>query len=89
MELAAATTTPVQAQVNGVGYVKWQGSTDLPVGTKLQLKFTLTDNGKAAYVDQVAVQVNRFVEGPDKPLLYESAPQTVQQVRIHLGVGTD
>ena len=83
MELAAGSTTPVQAQVNGVGYVKWQGNTDLPVGTKLQLKITLTDDGKAAYGDQVVVQVNRFVEGPEKPLLYQSGLQTIQQVRIH------
>lgn len=79
----AEPTPPVQAQVNGVGFVKWSGNTGLPVGTKLQLKFTLTDNGPARYGDQVVVQVNRFVEGPDKPLLYLSAPQLVQQVQIH------
>lgn len=78
----AAPTLPVQAQVNGVGFVKWSGNTGLPVGTKLQLKFTLTDNGPARYGDQVVVQVNRFAEGPDKPLLYVSEPQLVQQVQI-------
>jgi hypothetical protein len=76
--------TPVQAQVNGLAVVKWPGNTGLEVGTKLQLKFTLTDNGPARYGDQMVVQVNLFKPGPDKPLLYRSAPQTVQQVRIQL-----
>ncbi len=83
MEAAAVAGGPVQAQVNGVGFVKWPGNTGLPVGAKLQLKFTLTDNGAAAYHDQLVVQVNRFVEGPDKPLLYESAPEIIRQVQIH------
>ncbi|MGN6577013.1 MAG: hypothetical protein ACTHKG_15150 [Nocardioides sp.] len=68
--------------------MKWQGNTELPVGTKVQLKITLTDNGKAAYGDQVVVQVNQFVEGPDKPLLYKSGIETVQQVRIHVDEST-
>ncbi len=80
---AAGTGGPVPVQVNGVGFVKWPGNTGLPVGTKLQLKFTLTDNGTAAYEDQVVVQVNRFVEGPAKPLLYRSGPETIKQVQIH------
>lgn len=87
-EAAPGTGEPVLAQVNGVGFVKWSGNTGLAVGTKLQLKFTLTDNGSANYVDQVVVQVNRFVEGPDKPLLYQSGPETVCQVQIHYDVDT-
>ena len=73
---------PVQAQVNGVAVVKWPGNTGLPVGTKVQLKFSFTDNGQGQYEDQVVVQVNLFVEGPDKPLLYLSGPETIRQVRI-------
>jgi hypothetical protein len=74
---------PVRAQVNGVGLVKWSGSTGLAVGTKVQVKVTLTDNGTANYVDQVIVQVNRFVDGPVKPLLYQSGVETIQQIQIH------
>ncbi len=79
----AGADAPVLVQVNGLAEVKWSGNTELPVGTRLQLKLTLTDNGTARYGDQVVVQVNLFTSGPDKPLLFESAPQTVQQVRIH------
>jgi hypothetical protein len=86
---AVAAGEPVQAQVNGVGFVRWPGNSGLPVGTKLQLRFTLTDNGRAAYEDQVVVQVNRFVEGPVKPLLYQSAPETIRQVQIHDAVAPD
>jgi hypothetical protein len=89
MELAPVPAGPVQAQVNGVGYVKWQGNTGLPVGTKVQLKITLTDNGTAAYGDQVVIQVNRFVEGPDKPLLYQSGVEPIQQIQVHLDAGAD
>ena len=80
---ALATTPPLKAQVNGVGVVKWSGNTGLPVGTMVQVKLTLTDNGKARYQDQVVVQVNLFVPGPTKPLLYLSEPETIQQVQIH------
>jgi len=73
---------PMLAQVNGVAYVKWPGNTGLAVGTKLQLKFTLSDNGTGSYVDTVVVQVNLFVPGPDKPLLYRSAPELIRQVTI-------
>jgi hypothetical protein len=74
---------PVLVQVNGVGVVKWPGNTGLTVGTKLQLKFTLTDNGRAKYQDSVVVEVRLFVEGSDKPLLYRSPLETIQQVQIH------
>ena len=74
---------PVQAQVNGLAVVKWPGNTGLEVGTKLQVKFTLTDNGSAPYQDQLEVQVNRFQPGSVKPLLWASGPQTVKQVQIH------
>lgn len=79
---AATTAEPVLAQVNGVAYVKWSGNSGLAVGTKVQVKLTLTDNGSAPYADQVVVQVNLFVEGPDKPLLYQSGPEAVKQVQI-------
>jgi hypothetical protein len=74
---------PILVQVNGVGVVKWPGNTGLAVGTKLQLKFTLSDNGRAKYQDTVVVEVRLFVEGPDKPLLYKSVQETIQQVQIH------
>lgn len=74
---------PELAQVNGVAYVKWPGDTGLATGTKLQVKFTLFDSGTAPYVDQVVVQVNVFVEGPNKPLLYQSAPEAIRQIQIH------
>ena len=80
--MAVGVEPPVQAQVNGVAVVKWSGNTGLPVGTKVQLKFTLTDNGRDLYQDQVVVQVNLFTEGPDKPLLYRSGPETIRQVSI-------
>jgi hypothetical protein len=82
MSAMGVVTGPVLAQVNGVAYVKWPGNTGLAVGTKLQLKFTLTDNGTASYVDTVVVQVNLFVAGPDKPLLYQSGPELIRQVTI-------
>ena len=80
--LAPTTTLPVLAQVNGIAFVKWPGNTGLPVGTKLQVKLTLTDNGTVPYGDQVIVEVRRFVEGPDKPLLYRSGPEIIRQVQI-------
>ncbi|HEX5826089.1 MAG TPA: hypothetical protein VFY23_01095 [Candidatus Limnocylindrales bacterium] len=80
---ALAPASTLKAQVNGVGVVKWSGNTGLPVGTMVQVKLTLTDNGKARYLDQVVVQVNLFVPGPTKPLLYQSGPETIQQVQIH------
>lgn len=83
-----ATGAPVNAQVNGVGFVKWSGNSGLAVGTKVQVKLTLTDNGSAPYTDQVVVQINRFVEGPDKPLLYRSGLETIRQVVIRY-VDTD
>jgi hypothetical protein len=79
---ALASSEPVDVQVNGVAFVKWSGNSGLAVGTKVQLKFTLTDNGRAPYADQVVVQMNRFVEGPDKPLLYQSGLETIRQVQV-------
>jgi hypothetical protein len=81
---ALAVGTPLNAQVNGVGVVKWSGNTGLSVGTTVQVKLTLTDNGKAKYLDEVVVQVYLFVSGPTKPLLYQSGPETIQQVQVHL-----
>ena len=87
--LAAATTgEPVQAQVNGVGVVKWAGNSGLTVGDTLQLKLTLTDYGTAQYQDQLVVQVSRFIEGSDKPQLYLSRSETIRQVRIVSTPGT-
>lgn len=79
----AVATGAVQAQVNGVAVLMNPGSTGLPVGSKVQLKITLTDNGTAKYIDEVDVQINKFVSGSAKPMLYESGPQIVQQVQIH------
>lgn len=83
VQATPATGGPVQAQVNGVAFVKWPGNTGLVVGAKLQIKLTLTDNGVASYGDEVVVQINRFVEGSNKPLLYQSGVETVKQVQIH------
>lgn len=80
---AALAPSAVEAQVNGVGVLTNPGTTGLPVGAKVQLKITLTDNGTAKYADQIDLQINEFVTGSAKPLLYQSGPQTVQQVQIH------
>lgn len=83
---------PVKAEVNGVavltdpGTLTYQGQ-QVPPGTKVQLKITLTDKGTAQYVDQVDVQVNLFVSGSPKPLLWDTRTQTVQQVQIHFDTG--
>lgn len=82
--LPATTAAPVQAQVNGAAYVKWPGNTGLKVGTKLQIKLSLSDMGTAPYVDQVIVEVRLFVDGPEKPLLYRSGPEVIRQVQIHV-----
>lgn len=74
----------VQAHVNGVALLRNPGNTGLPAGTKVQLKFTLTDAGPEPFGDHVDVQINEFVPGPVKPLLYSSGPETIQQVQIHL-----
>lgn len=74
---------PLQAQVNGIAFVTDPGSTGVAVGTKVQLLMTLTDNGAAQYGDQIDIVVNRFVEGSNKPLLYDTGEQTIQQVTIH------
>lgn len=75
---------PVQAVVNGVGVLRNPGATGQPVGTQVQVKMVLTDNGDAKSMDQVDVQVSTFVPGSVNPELYRSGPQTIQQVRIHL-----
>ncbi len=86
---ATAAGEAVQAQVNGVAVLQRAGSSNLPVGTEVQVKITLTDNGSALYHDQADVTVNEFVPGAVKPLIYESGPQTVQQVQIHHVAGAD
>ncbi len=75
---------PIDAQVNGVAVLTDPGNTDLPAGTKVQVKITLTDNGRARHGDEIDVQVNEFVPGPVKPLIYQSGPQTVEQVQVRL-----
>jgi hypothetical protein len=74
---------PVQAAVSGVAVVHNAGDTGMPAGTKVQVKFVLTDAGSDLNSDQVDVQINTFVPGPSKPLLYQSGPVTIQQAQIH------
>lgn len=88
---AAALDTPEQAQVNGLSTIAANpaGVTcpatnePCPVGTTVQVKMTLTDNGPALYRDQISIAVNQFVTGPDKPLIWGTTDQTIQQVQIH------
>ncbi|HET9081003.1 MAG TPA: hypothetical protein VFO01_10885 [Trebonia sp.] len=74
---------PVDAQVNGLSVLTSPGNSGLPAGTQVQVKIALTDNGTAQYADTVDVQVNQFAQGMTKPLIYDTGPQTVQQVQIH------
>lgn len=76
----AAGGTGVQAQVNGLGRLVSPGSSKLPTGTQVQVKITLTDNGHTPYRDVADVQVNQFISDSSKPLIYDSGPQTIQQV---------
>lgn len=75
---------PVQAMVNGVAVLRDPGILDVPAGTTVQLKIRLTDNGDAVHADQVQIQINELAHGDDRPELYRTEPQTIQQVRIHL-----
>jgi hypothetical protein len=45
--------------------------------------------GPGRYVDQVDVQINKFEPGPVKPLIAQTGPRVVKQVRIHYPDGTD
>jgi hypothetical protein len=83
------TTVPIQAQVNGVAVLTKPGGTGLAAGTQVQVKITLTDNGTAKYGDLVEIQVNLFVPGPVKPLIFEtSEPQVIHQTQFFtLGTG--
>lgn len=76
----------MKAYVNGLSTIVKPGSSGLPFGAKVQVKLTLTDNGAARYADAVDIVVSEFVEGPVKPLVYDSGEQIIQQVAIH---GTD
>ncbi len=79
---------PVNAQVNGLSVITDPGSTSYPAGTQVQVKIALTDNGGAQYADMASVQVNEFVPGMDKPLIWQTAaPQVIQQVQIHFDTG--
>jgi len=75
---------PTRIQVNGIAVIRNPGSSGFDRGTIVQVKLTLIDNGKSRYGDQVEVTVNEFVEGPVKPLIYQSGPVTVQQVQLHM-----
>lgn len=72
------------AQVNGLAVVTDPGSTGLQNGAQVQVKIALMDNGTAQYADQFDVTVSEFVNGPDKPLVYDTGWQTIQQVTIRL-----
>jgi hypothetical protein len=74
---------PVKAVVNGVAVLRDPGDTGEPRGSTVQVKMHLTDNGNALHADQIDVQINQFVDGHDKPEIYRSGPQMIQQVQIH------
>lgn len=74
----------VRAQVNGLGVLSAPGDTGLPTGTQVQVHVTLIDNGPTLYGDVADVQVNQYVEGSTKPLIYESGIQMVEQVQVFL-----
>lgn len=92
---------PVEAQVNGLSTITSPGTArcqpegttaaapiPCPVGTRVQVKITLIDNGPGQYVDTASVQINQFMPGPTKPLLWETGvPQTIQRVQIHVDNG--
>ena len=83
---AATGEQPLQAQVNGVAFVTNPGSLaneGISVGTEVQLKMTLTDYGGAPYEDAIDLVVNAFQPGSNKPQLFDTGEQTVQQVQIH------
>ena len=73
----------MKAYVNGLSTIVKPGFSGLPSGAKVQVKLTLTDNGAARYADAVDIVVNEFVDGPVKPLIYDSGEQIIQQVAIH------
>jgi hypothetical protein len=70
--------------VNGLGFLSVPGDTGLPSGTQVQVHIALIDNGPTLYGDVADVQVNQYVEGSTKPLIYESGIQMVEQVRVFL-----
>lgn len=83
---------PVQVQVNGISTITGNpGNVTCPLtgiacpaGTKVQVLMTLTDNGPAQYGDTITIDVNQFVEGPNKPAIWQTTEaQTIQQVQIH------
>lgn len=83
--LPAAVTAgeAVQAQVNGLATVVDPGDSNLAPGDVVQLKITLTDNGPAQYRDGADVLINQFTSGSNKPYVYDTGPQLIQQVAIH------
>lgn len=85
--LKPGTLYPVNAQVNGLSVMTNPGDSGLAPGTQVQVKIALTDEGPASYADLVDVQVNEFVEGSIKPLIYDTGSQVIQQVRIHYDNG--
>lgn len=90
-EMAAALRSgiayPVDIQVNGLSKIIRPGRSGLPAGTQVQVKVSIADNGPGQYRDTADVQVNRYVSGATKPLIYDSGPQTIQQVLLHSDSG--
>lgn len=74
--------------VSGVGVIKRPGTSGFARGTLVQVKIMLTDNGSSRNGDTVDVTVNEFVEGPSKPLIYQSGAVNAQQVRYRGGETT-
>lgn len=78
---------PVDIQVNGLSTIIRPGRSGLPTGTQVQVKISITDNGPGQYRSTADVQVNRYVDGASKPLIYDSGSQAIQQVLLHSGSG--
>lgn len=70
--------------MNGIAFVADSGSLSVAPGAEVQLKMTITDYGAGHYEDQIDVVVNRFEEGPAKPQLFDTGPQFIQQVAVHV-----
>ena len=85
----AALDAPQRIQVSGVAVIKRPGTSGFAQGTLVQATIMLVDNGKQRYGDTADVTVNEFVEGPTKPLIYQSGPVAVQQVRADQLAGRD
>ncbi|MGN6245684.1 MAG: hypothetical protein ACTHQ3_18700 [Motilibacteraceae bacterium] len=76
---------PQQVPVNGLSTMTVAGDSGLRANTQVQVKITMTDYGRAQYRDTVDLQINEFVPGMLKPLIYDSGSRVVQQVDVHVG----